>query len=446
MAKSRAFSAPGKALLAGGYLVLDPKYRSYVVALSSRMHSVVTQNDSKDKSKIRVTVLSSQFNEDCWCYELSEADNYKPVEVNGLRNPFVEKTLVNVLNYFQPKSDMTPNIFIEIYSDSGYHSQEGSVPRRNSFKQFNFHKNTITQVPKTGLGSSAGLVTVLSAGLISCFKPDLDVISQDHLTLIHNIAQVSHCQAQGKVGSGFDVAAATFGSILYQRFAPELINNLPPADSGEYHDSLVKSVDEIDWKITNERIKLPPGLRLVMGDVNNGSETTKLVAKVNEWYAKNYPRSLEVYTKINDGNMDFIAGLSKLNMLVLESPKEYKKMIDILDEGGDILKIPEFAQIQSAIGQVRECFRLITNESGADIEPQVQTELLNNSLKLNGVLTGIVPGAGGYDAISLIATELADLPSQTANDPRFSKVTWLDLQQQDLGVIEEQPLHYAGLK
>ena len=46
----RAFSAPGKALLAGGYLVLKPEYRSYVVALSARMHALVSQEAAIEKS------------------------------------------------------------------------------------------------------------------------------------------------------------------------------------------------------------------------------------------------------------------------------------------------------------------------------------------------------------------------------------------------------------
>jgi phosphomevalonate kinase len=39
-------------------------------------------------------------------------------------------------------------------------------------------------------------------------------------TLMHNTAQLAHCQAQGKVGSGFDVSSAFFGSQLYARFDP----------------------------------------------------------------------------------------------------------------------------------------------------------------------------------------------------------------------------------
>lgn len=44
--------------------------------------------------------------------------------------------------------------------------------------------------------------------------------------LAHNLAQFVHCVAQGKVGSGFDVSAAVFGSHLYTRFDPSVIQDL----------------------------------------------------------------------------------------------------------------------------------------------------------------------------------------------------------------------------
>ena len=42
------------------------------------------------------------------------------------------------------------------------------------------------------------------------------------LRLVHNLAQFCHCCAQGKIGSGFDVAAAVYGSMEYVRFSPEV--------------------------------------------------------------------------------------------------------------------------------------------------------------------------------------------------------------------------------
>ena len=89
----------------------------------------------------------------------------------------------------------------------------------------------ISQVNKTGLGSSAALITSLTAALLVHFG----VITRESITgdgdadsrrLAHNLAQFVHCLAQGKVGSGFDVSAAVFGSQVYTRFDPRVIQPL----------------------------------------------------------------------------------------------------------------------------------------------------------------------------------------------------------------------------
>jgi phosphomevalonate kinase len=92
---------------------------------------------------------------------------------------------------------------------------------------------TLANVSKTGLGSSAALITSLVAALLihlavvppSAFAgtgPD----SLHARAVVHNLAQFIHCLAQGKVGSGFDVASAVFGSQIYTRFSPEVIRSL----------------------------------------------------------------------------------------------------------------------------------------------------------------------------------------------------------------------------
>lgn len=55
--------------------------------------------------------------------------------------------------------------------------------------------------------------------------------NSDGQRLAHNLAQYVHCLAQGKVGSGFDVSAAVFGSHIYTRFNPEVIHDLMNNDA-----------------------------------------------------------------------------------------------------------------------------------------------------------------------------------------------------------------------
>lgn len=89
------------------------------------------------------------------------------------------------------------------------------------------------EVAKTGLGSSAAMTTAVVAALLqylgvvdlSSFGNLQQETDTRGLDIVHIIAQTAHCIAQGKVGSGFDVASAVYGSQRYVRFSPEVISS-----------------------------------------------------------------------------------------------------------------------------------------------------------------------------------------------------------------------------
>lgn len=57
-------SAPGKVLVAGGYLVLDPAFSGVVVSTSSRFYTVI-ENGSRPSA---IVVRSPQFERATWTY------------------------------------------------------------------------------------------------------------------------------------------------------------------------------------------------------------------------------------------------------------------------------------------------------------------------------------------------------------------------------------------
>jgi phosphomevalonate kinase len=59
-------SAPGKVLIAGGYLVLDHRFPGLVVSTSSRFYTVV-QSASREG---RIIVNSPQFENAIWAYDV----------------------------------------------------------------------------------------------------------------------------------------------------------------------------------------------------------------------------------------------------------------------------------------------------------------------------------------------------------------------------------------
>ena len=75
MSASTVVSSPGKVLLAGGYLVLDPRHSGVVVATSSRFYTVV--RDAEDVGKGKIRVRSPQFTNATWEYSVSKTEDEK---------------------------------------------------------------------------------------------------------------------------------------------------------------------------------------------------------------------------------------------------------------------------------------------------------------------------------------------------------------------------------
>lgn len=89
------------------------------------------------------------------------------------------------------------------------------------------------EVAKTGRGSSAAMTTSVVAALLhylgavnllSLEQSSRDSATGRDLDLVHAIAQSAHCIAQGKIGSGFDVSAAVYGSQRCTRFSPQILS------------------------------------------------------------------------------------------------------------------------------------------------------------------------------------------------------------------------------
>lgn len=362
--------------------------------------------------------------------ELSFADD-------GLRgaearpNPFVETALSFALTYvaqrttgLQTRHSIEPARLI-ILADKAYYSQPATDERRGGrFAKFSV---TLGGAHKTGLGSSAALVTSLTAALLAHYLPPeiLDVSTAEGRRSLHNLAQAAHCAAQGKVGSGFDVAAAVFGSCQYRRFSPSLLSQLPEPASPGFGAKLVALVDQVagwDVEVRKDGIDMPQGVVLRMCDVDCGSQTVSMVKKVLSWRAEHQERSTKLWDALQTSNEALAATLCR----------------------GDTDALPQM------VGDVRRLIRDMSRLSDVPIEPERQTELLDALSEVEGVYGGVVPGAGGFDALALLTRRDDDTKGRVDaflrrwSQENASKVRLLDVQGEMEGLRRENLDEYEG--
>ncbi|KAF2745539.1 Phosphomevalonate kinase [Sporormia fimetaria CBS 119925] len=447
----KAVSAPGKVLLAGGYLVLDRNYTGLVFGLDARIHVYIEPIETKSGVSLsEIIVKSPQFREANWeyGYRLTEGDG--GIAVTPLRashdvllhkNPFIETALTYALTYISshlPHHQIGPST-ISILASPAYYSNQGTPS--NPPSQFLKYDVSLSEAHKTGLGSSAALVTSFTAALLTYYLPRdvFDIDTEDGLRVLHNLAQASHCAAQGKVGSGFDIASAVYGSCLYRRFTPTLLSSLPVPGASSFSTALKNLIEGKEWdtEIHKAAIKMPQGLRLVMCDVDCGSETPGMVKKVLQWRAENQEEADDIWNGLQKGNDDMAKELTRL---ATQDPQS--------GEG------ERYARLRDIINGNRELIRKMGEASGVPIEPPQQTALLDACSKIPGIVGGVVPGAGGYDAVVLLIEDredvMAELKKLTSawkvenqgDGITMGKVGILGIREDMVGARREEPAVY----
>lgn len=393
-----AVSAPGKVLLAGGYLVTDRDYTGLVFGLDARINVVARGiPTSKGVQLTEIVVESPQFVGGIWRYGYHLAPEDGGITVTQLQvgssyqpNPFIETTLTYVLTYISRVAHQRPSHSIRsarltILADSDYYSASSSSstastasPSSNRFIPFG---TSLKDAKKTGLGSSAALVTSLTAALLSHYLDPIhfDLSTDKGRTVLHNLAQAAHCRAQGKIGSGFDVAAAVHGSCLYRRFSPSVLDSVPQPGQPHFGTRLEEAIRGTKWdtEIHKDKVSLPRGVAMRMVDVECGSQTVGMVKAVNAWRAADPEGSRALWDELQGRN---------------------EALARVLADG-------RVDDLPAALAASRELVRAMGSRSDVPIEPESQTELIDALSAVEGVYGGVVPGAGGFDAVSLLVKD-----------------------------------------
>ncbi|KAJ3319626.1 phosphomevalonate kinase [Boothiomyces sp. JEL0866] len=369
-------STPGKVLICGGYLVLDQAYSGIVCALDARFHVEIHEEQPTSGDNLVFEVHSPQFTDGYWKYEYNYSSDHL---FSSGTNTFLQTVLKYTLKYISGKKSLCPAKFIVVVqADNDFYSQleyletaelPVNLDSLKSIPKFNKSNCSITNVHKTGLGSSAALVSALVSSLLLHFRVVQvynNEIGKEELEKIEHLAQ---CK-----------------TVVDFR--------LPLLGAG--------------WDSVVSEFKLPPGVILQLGDVNCGSNTPKMVSKVLDWRLKNPEASKAAWDEISHYNKVVISEFKALVEIELNYKKEYYEVIQTVsaiipakwcscaDTHGMIASL---LLIRSAFVKIRKLLKEMGELAKVQIEPDQQTDLLNKSMEIEGVLASGVPGAGGYDAI-----------------------------------------------
>ncbi len=352
------------------------------------------------------------------------------------------------------------DLCIKLRGDNNFYSQIAQLKLRDlsitrealeSLPQFlplsSVHGHLVLE--KTGMGSSAALITSLVGCLVYFFTRKegtviLTHLTEDDLRQIHNLAQICHSSAQGKVGSGFDVSAAVYGSQVYTRFSPSIIKGIldtyssatdakgergcKPCNFGEqekdacdFTKQLLHVIEDEEgvWNDLHAHIRLPSCFRLRIGDVKGGSETPSMVRKVLSWKVSNIEASC-TWQSISDVNSDIVKTLEYLRSAEEQYPEIFATICMSLAQGklewerfestdtaectspGEYTVTSLLYKLRAEFIHARQLLKEMGDKAGVPIEPENQTELADITMAIPGVLCCGVPGAGGEDAIFAI--------------------------------------------
>ena len=386
------------------------------------------------------------------------------------------------------------------------------------------HTGSMLARPVSSLDSSFTVVghdlstfsTSSSSSLPVCST--LSLPRSARLSICHRLSQLAHCAAQGKIGSGFDVSTAYFGSQVYRRFSQRCIADVLPHSVKQplavnraallqcvlpevqhhYHQQTSSNVDSSDllpstatslssaaplsapsspssakspdstspsssssslseldrtpspvtapscslcsalrnrpqWDEVVNPLGLPSFLCVLLADVQGGAHTPGMVQQVLRWRERSpTDDSDQLYHR-----MAALMAAVELSLSTLAAQEEaashcpaHRRLLDETvaqlgrtrpDEWTGLLSdSPRFANspapnpvsewlvrslldLRSSFVSIRALYRLMGEASGVSIEPHTQTQLCDATMALEGVVAAGVPGAGGEDAIFILA-------------------------------------------
>ncbi len=296
-------NAPGKLILLGEYAVLEGA-RSLVAAVD-RYAQVTIQPNFGETYRLSSPTLGVQ------CLPLS-ANEQGSVE-------FLE----SISKRDQNRLRFVQKLLTHCFAGRSLHEQGSSRADLSIRTDAFYHESGV----KLGLGSSAAMTVALCAGLQSYFQDTPELPPEKNALFDQSLE--AHRAAQGKLGSGIDVAASTYGNVLCYR-----------ADTGKHHRWEVTSLE--GW---------PEDLYLLTIWTGIPASTTRFVKRLNQYKRQNlreYKESMAELIRLSEDGSEYFQR-SRWSEFLETADKYYYMLQQLGSEAGIPIISEEHRQIREIV-------------------------------------------------------------------------------------------------
>jgi phosphomevalonate kinase len=324
--------APGKLFIAGEWAVLKLGNPGIVAAVDKMVY--VEVNGAEDES-IHISI--------------------QDFDVKDLKATLEEKTLTFERELTEQEKKHT--LFMKA-------AIEATLSYLQRFKPFHIRtwgeETTVKlgeQTVKIGFGSSAAAVVATVAAILRFHGEEIESLKAKEK--IYKIATIAHYLAQGKLGSGFDVAASVYGGVfVYKRFDARWLTE--QLAQGKSFQHIVKS----EWPgFYVEPLNWPRGLKLLVGWTKQAASTSAMVKQLNE----RRQNRKEAYDRILSEIADTVGMLidawkdSNKDEILRHIKKNKALLSELTEQSGVSIETPELRRL----GEIAEHFGGAGKPSGA---------------------------------------------------------------------------------
>jgi phosphomevalonate kinase len=290
-------SAPGKLMLSGEWSILERNTRCIVLAVQQRVYATIQDSE-------RISVHLKDFNIEC---RAEIKNNFVFFEKEHSKLVFTQYAIDTAIKYLRLLNRPIKNFHLDTWGE------------------INMVRNDeIGHEMKVGFGSSAAAVVAILTAVLEFHGISTDRMSDKEI--IFKLSIISHYFGQGKIGSGFDVAASTFGgALVYKRFDPEWLHlNL-------LSHSLVEVI-KMKWPLLEyEKLELPSELNMMVGFTGTCASTKKLVTQMKVFKEEDPENYFMIISRISDVTEQLIQAIRRReNVTVLKLLDQNRLLLEEL--------------------------------------------------------------------------------------------------------------------